>query len=205
MLVLFLQGAALALPATLQPGPLQAFLASQALTYGWRRTLPAAAAPLATDGFIITVVLLVLTQMPSWLLLGLRVVGGAFLVYLAIEVLRRLKHPPPTEQASGDVGRQSFSRAVVMNLLNPNAYLFWGIIAGPILLDAWRDWPPSGIAFVVGFYLTFVSSLAAFIFVVGSARHVHPRVHQILVVVSGTALGGFGLWQIGSSLALMTS
>jgi threonine/homoserine/homoserine lactone efflux protein len=205
MLVLFLQGAALALPATLQPGPLQAFLASQALTYGWRRTLPAAAAPLATDGFIITVVLLVLTQMPAGLLLGLRVAGGAFLVYLAIEVLRRLKQPPPTEQTSEGVERQSFSKAVVMNLLNPNAYLFWGIIAGPILLDAWMEWPPKGIAFVVGFYVTFVFSLAAFIVVVGSARHVHPRVHQVLVVVSGVALGGFGLWQIGGGLTSVLS
>lgn len=203
MLVLFLQGAALALPATLQPGPLQAFLASQALTYGWRRTLPAAAAPLATDGFIITVVLLVLTQMPAWLLLGLRVGGGAFLVYLAVEILRRLDRPPPTAEVSEGIGRQSFSKAVVMNLLNPNAYLFWGIVAGPIFLRAWQERPSRGIAFLVGFYLTFVVGLGAFIFVVGSARRVHQRVHQALVAVAGAALLAFGLWQIGGGLTSM--
>lgn len=44
-----LQGATLALPATLMPGPFQAFLISCSLRSGWKRTLPAAFAPLATD------------------------------------------------------------------------------------------------------------------------------------------------------------
>ena len=78
-------------------------------------------------------------------------------------------------------------------------------MAGPILLEAWRIWPPRGVAFVVGFYVTFVVSLGAFIFVVGSARNVHPRVHQTLVAVAGVALAGFGLWQIGSGLSSMLS
>jgi threonine/homoserine/homoserine lactone efflux protein len=205
MLVYLLQGAALALPATLQPGPLQAFLASQALTYGGRRTLPAAAAPLATDGPIITVVLLALMRMPPALLLGLRVLGGAFLIYLAIGVLRRLHQPPPTEQVAQSAGRQSFWKAVTLNILNPNAYLFWGIVAGPILLDAWREWPPHGIAFVAGFYLTFIASLGAFILAVGSARSVPRRLHQALVGVTAVALAGFGFWQIAGGVTSILS
>jgi threonine/homoserine/homoserine lactone efflux protein len=200
MLILFLQGAALALPATLQPGPLQAFLASQALSYGWRRTLPAAAAPLATDSFIISIVLLVLTRMPPAFLLGLRMLGGLFLIYLAVEVFRRLNQPPPTSQAAEGIGRQSFLKAAFMNLLNPNAYLFWGIVAGPILLDSWRESPPGAVAFILGFYLTFVAGLGAFIFVVGSARDVHPRIHRALVGITAAALGGFGIWQVGAGL-----
>jgi threonine/homoserine/homoserine lactone efflux protein len=196
VVLLFLKGAALALPATLQPGPLQALLASLALTHGVRRSLPAAFAPLFTDGLIISLVLLVLTRMPTAVLRGMRVAGGLFLVYLSVEVLRALRRPPPTGQAHQLDGRDSFWKAVVMNFLNPNAYLFWGLAAGPILLDAWRASPALGIAFVAGFYVTFVAGLAGFIVIVGSARQLDPRVHQSLLVVAGLALAGFGVWQI---------
>ncbi len=200
MLILFLQGAALALPATLQPGPLQAFLASQALTHGWRQTLPAAAAPLATDSFIISLVLLVLTKMPAELLLALRVLGGAFLIYLAMGILRTWKQPPQTAEPGDGVAQKSFLKAALMNLVNPNAYLFWGIVAGPILLESWRTTPRAAVAFVAGFYLTFVSGLALFIFLVGSARNLNPRVHHGLLLLSGTALLAFGVWQVGGGI-----
>ena len=48
MLFYFLQGATLAISAAIMPGPYQAYLLSQALRHGWKRTLPAAFAPLAT-------------------------------------------------------------------------------------------------------------------------------------------------------------
>lgn len=201
MIVLFLKGAALALPATLQPGPLQALLASQALKHGARRTLPAAFAPLFTDGPIITLVLLVLTQMPAAVLRGMRITGGLFLLYLAAGVLQALRRPPPTAEASQIAGRESFWKAVAMNFLNPNAYLFWGLAAGPILLDAWREAPALGVAFVTGFYVTFVAGLAGFILIVGGARNVHPRVHQILLTLAGVALAGFGVWQVAEGIS----
>jgi len=52
MMIYVLQGAALALSATIMPGPFQAFLLSKALRNRWRRTLPAAFAPIATAGKI---------------------------------------------------------------------------------------------------------------------------------------------------------
>lgn len=200
MLLLFLEGATLALPATLQPGPLQAVLASQALNYGWRRAMPAAFAPLATDGFTITLVLLVLTRTPPWLLLGLRMLGGVLLAYLAVETLRRWNRPPPTAEVDPAAAQKSFLRAFLVNLVNPNAYLFWGVIGGPILLEAWKNQPSDAVAFVIGFFLTFISSLALFVLFVGSAREVSTRVHQTLVLISGVALGFFALWQLGSGL-----
>ncbi|HDZ24803.1 MAG TPA: lysine transporter LysE, partial [Desulfobacteraceae bacterium] len=63
-----LQGATLALAATLIPGPFQAFLVSYALRNGWKRTLPAAFAPLISDGPVIFLVLFVLVKTPKWFL-----------------------------------------------------------------------------------------------------------------------------------------
>ncbi|MBK9210593.1 MAG: hypothetical protein IPL71_20865 [Anaerolineales bacterium] len=50
-----------------QPGSFQTYLISQTLTRGWKRTLPAALAPLISDGPIILICLLLLSQVPDWL------------------------------------------------------------------------------------------------------------------------------------------
>ena len=67
MWIYLLQGIGLGLAAVLRPGPFQAHLISQSLSNGWRRTLPAALAPLISDGPIIIVCLLVLRQVPAWM------------------------------------------------------------------------------------------------------------------------------------------
>ena len=55
MLLYLILGFALAFAAAVQPGPIQAYLVTQALSHGWRRTLPAAFSPLVSDGPIIAV------------------------------------------------------------------------------------------------------------------------------------------------------
>ena len=49
MLHYLLIGFTFAFAAAIQPGPLQAYLVSQALSHGWRRIWPAAFAPLLSD------------------------------------------------------------------------------------------------------------------------------------------------------------
>ena len=80
MLFYLLQGITLGLSAAATPGPFQAFLLSQSARIGWRRSLPAACAPLLSDGPIIVLVMLILTSMPGWFLEMLRFGGGLFLV-----------------------------------------------------------------------------------------------------------------------------
>jgi threonine/homoserine/homoserine lactone efflux protein len=64
MWLYILQGIGYGLAAAAQPGPFQTYLISQALIKGWRRTVPAALAPLVSDGPIIALCLLVLSQLP---------------------------------------------------------------------------------------------------------------------------------------------
>jgi threonine/homoserine/homoserine lactone efflux protein len=178
------------------PGPFQAFLISQALRNGWKRTLPAALAPLVTDGPIIALVLFVLTQTPQWFLDMLRIAGGLFILYLARGIFVSMKGAHPDLEPSENAARQSFFNAIVMNALNPNPYIFWSVIAGPIVLSGWRDSPSLGIGFLAGFYGTFVCSLSAFIIVFATAGGLDPRVNRILRGVSALALLVFGLYQI---------
>jgi threonine/homoserine/homoserine lactone efflux protein len=191
-----MQGIALALPATLMPGPLMAFLLAASLRSGWKRTLPAALAPLASDGPIIALVLVILTRTPQTLLDLLRAAGGLFLLYLATGVLREWRaRRPDLEPAPGSV-RRTFLQAVLMNVLNPNPYLFWSVVMGPIVISAWRETPRNGIVFLAAFYATFVVGLATLIVLFGTVGRLDPRVRRALAAVSGSVLAGFGIYQL---------
>ncbi len=195
-------GLSLGAYAAITPGPFQAFLLSQTMKNGWRRTLPASLAPLITDGPIIALVLLVLTQTPARLLNSLRLAGGVFIIYLAIRAFIGLKNLEATLAASPAAARQSFWPAVLMNGLNPNPYIFWSIIAGPILLEGWRQSPGLGLSFAAGFYGTLIGGFAGLVVLFAVARRLGPAVIKLLSAVSAVALLAFGLYQLWAGLRL---
>src|SRR5512138_584218 len=138
MWLYLIQGMGYGFSAAAQPGPFQAYIISQTLTRGWKRTLLAAFAPLISDGPIIALCLLVLSQVPGWLQRGLYLAGGLFLLYLAYGAFRAwqrfdLDAPPP----QGEVSR-GVLRAALMNALAPGPYIYWTLVTGPILLRGWR-------------------------------------------------------------------
>ena len=126
----------------------EAFLLAQAVKSGWKRTLPAALGPLLSDGPILALVLLILTRIPQWYLEMLRIAGGLFILYLAREALRNAKKDQATIRAAEHIGRQNLIRASLINFLNPNPYIFWGLVSGPILVTAWRESSVLAVAFI---------------------------------------------------------
>ena len=195
MLFYFFQGATLAFSATIMPGPFQAYLLSQSVKYGWKHTLPLALAPLVTDGPIISLVLFVLNQTPQRLLDLLRILGGLFILYLSRGVFLNLKRSSLIKEPIKSTVRQSFLNAVVMNALNPNPYIFWGVVAGPILLSGWRESMGLGVSFVIGFYGTFIISLSALIITFATAGKINPKINWLFSALAGAALLLFGLYQ----------
>jgi len=191
-----LQGMALGVSAAASPGPFQAFLLSQTMRNGWRRTLPAAFAPLFSDGPIIVLVLLALTRLPDGFLRALQVAGGLFILYLAWGAYRVAREPVDPVEAPMESGQRSLAKAIVMNALNPNPYLFWGIVAGPILLEGWRRSAGLGVSFVVGFYGALVGGFAALIILFATAGRLGSRVRRALNGLSAVALLLFGLYQL---------
>ena len=190
------QGIGFGFAAAMQPGPLQTYLISQALMKGWRKSLPSALAPLISDGPIIALCLLVLSQVPSWLQRFLYIAGGIFVLYLAYGAYRSWKsfdpHLPSTETNTG----QTLLKAALTNVFGPGAYIFWTLVTGPILIRGWREDPFFGVSFLVGFYVTMISSLCAMIILFGSARQLGPRVNRALLGISGIALFCFGLYEL---------
>lgn len=191
-----IKGIVLGLSAAASPGPFQAYLIAQALRLGWKRALPIALAPLLSDGPIILLVLFVLTRLPQDFLRWLQVAGGLFVLYLALKSFQAYRVFQPESVLDNRSERLSLIQAVMMNFLSPGPYIYWSILAGPLLLSGWNDRPAYGIAFLAGFYVVMVSSLVLLIILFGSARRLGPRVNRILLGISALALFGFGLYQL---------
>ena len=193
---LFTQGVTLGFSAAVSPGPFQAFLFSSASRVGVRRTLPLALAPLVSDGPIVAVILLALTGMPQGFLRGLEVAGGLFLVWLAWGAFRTAgdTHGGSSRPPEGAGG--SFLRAAVVNAAGPGPWIFWSTVCGPILIEAWRAAPASGIAFLAGFYLLLVGGNAALVAAFGLAGRIGPRTARGLGLASAALMAGMGVLQL---------
>jgi threonine/homoserine/homoserine lactone efflux protein len=196
MWLYLLQGIGYGLAAAAQPGPFQTYLISQSLIKGWKRTLPAAFAPLVSDGPIIALCLLVLSQVPPGLQRFLYIAGGLFLLYLAHGTYQTWKSFDPAIPHIETETRQSILKAALINTLNPNPYIFWSLVTGPILVTGWRESPVHGMGLLAGFYATMISGFTLIIVVFGSARQLGPKVNRALLGIAAVALFCFGLFQL---------
>jgi len=196
-----IQGIGYGFAAAVQPGPFQTYIVSRTLCRGWRRTLPAALAPLVSDGPIILLCLLALSRVPLWFQRVLYLAGGLFILYLAGGAFRAWRSFDGGAVVEAAAGRQSVFQAALMNALSPGPYLYWSLVTGPILLAGWRTAPANGIGFLLSFYGAIVLTLAGIILLFGTARRLGPRVNRVLIGVSALTLAGFGLYQLWLGLS----
>ncbi|HSN14647.1 MAG TPA: LysE family transporter [Anaeromyxobacteraceae bacterium] len=197
---LFLQGLGLGFSAAAQPGPFQAYLLAQSSRNGPVRTMPIALVPLVSDPAVIAVVLAVLAQVPAGFVRALQVAGGLLLLWLAAGALRAAR----TGGAAATAGREAprgFWRAVLVNFTNPNAWMFWSLVGGPVVAQAWRTSPPRAAAFFAGFYLLLTGGNVALVALAGGIGRLGPSFSRALGALSGVALLGLGVWQIGRGIA----
>ncbi len=191
--------------AAVSPGPLSMFLMSQAVSKGWKKTLPVAFSPLITDGPVAVLVLAILSQVPSRMVLYLRILGGLLLLYLAYEAWKSWRNFNPETEAKTGTGPSSLMRAVLINWLNPNPYIGWSVILGPMVLSGWRKSPTSGVAVLLGFYATIVFVMIAMIFLFAAAKNLGPRVRKNLIGLSSFALAGLGIYQLWLGISALLS
>jgi len=197
------QGILLGLYAAFSPGPFQAFLFSQTLRIGWRHTLPAAFAPLFSDGPIIALFLLILSGSPALLVNTLRLVGGFFLIFLAREAYIAEKTRIEKTNVSTNPADASLVKAILMNFLNPNVYIFWGTIGATIVLSGWEQSPMAGWSFLIGFYLTIIPALALLITLFGTAGKLDEKYRRRIGKTLAFVLFGFGIYQIWQGLQFL--
>jgi threonine/homoserine/homoserine lactone efflux protein len=189
-------GCVYAFAAAVQPGPLQAYLISQTLTNGWRRTIFASFAPLISDGPIIILVLFILSRFSGGFIQVLQSIGGVFLLYLAYAAFKTWKYYDPEKNVKIQSAKQTVFKATLVNLLNPNPYLGWSLVMGPLLLKSWRDAPLDGIVLLISFYITMIFFTACIVILFSAAKNLGEKVSKILIGISVIALACFGFYQL---------
>jgi threonine/homoserine/homoserine lactone efflux protein len=200
MLKYIIIGSGFAFAAAVQPGPLMAFLLSRVSISGWRRTLPAAFAPVISDGPIAILVLLVLNRFAGGFEHILKAAGGILLLYFAGSTLaawRREKTGTAMEPPSAP---KTLFQAVAVNLVNPGPYLGWSLVLGPLTIEAWRQSYGHAIALVTSFYVTMVLSLSLIIILFGTTSFLGSQGRSLLMLASSAALASIGVYQLLSAL-----
>ena len=200
MLEHLLLGGGFAFAAVVQPGPLQAFLLARATSEGWRRTLPAAFAPVLSDGPIAALVLLVLGQLPATGQQALRAAGGVLLLHLARAALRDVRAAPNAPETARGSSPKTLLQAVTVNLLNPNPYIGWALVMGPAAVAAWRHGAMHAVALIAAFYGVMVVGLAGFILLASTARLLPPAGQRALALASAAVLAALGVYQLVASV-----
>jgi threonine/homoserine/homoserine lactone efflux protein len=201
MLSVILVGVSYALSAGLQPGPLQAFFLAKVTQVGWKRALPAAMAPLISDGPIAIIAILFLNILPVSFRDYLQLAGGIILLVFAWIAFQNWQNKegeksdfdPPSSTP------ETLFKAALINLLNPNPYLGWSLVMGPAVLSAWAQSPGLAIALLLAFYITMISTSMVMIYLMGQALLLGPKAGQTLSLVSALILVGLGLYFLYSA------
>jgi threonine/homoserine/homoserine lactone efflux protein len=181
--------------AGVTPGPLQALLLSYAIEGGWKKALPAVFAPVISDGPVILLVLLVLNHVPAGFVRFLQIGGALFLLYLAWDSFRAYRNSQAVETQVETTTVQTLLKATAMNLLSPGPWLFWSLINGPNLIEAWQVSPWWGAGYLGAFYGVFVLTNAVLIGLFSSVRQMGERVRKGMLLVAALALAGFAVYQ----------
>tara|TARA_R110002072_G_scaffold1884_1_gene15663 strand:+ start:309 stop:935 length:627 start_codon:yes stop_codon:yes gene_type:complete len=194
LLPLFLAGA---IALALAPGPDMAFTLATAASQGRVAGLAAAAGIITGGAFWVIATALGLAALlatAEWSLTAIRWVGGAYLVFLAIQTLRHIDDAPRADPARRL--SSAYRRGLVTNLFNPKIGLFFMAFLpqftnaeiGPV----WLQFVILGtIFFAIGSCVLLTVALAA-----GSARAILVRSvfwRRALNGLAATAFGVLGL------------
>lgn len=196
-MLLAAQAAALGFSAAASPGPFQALLLERAAAAGPRRALRLALVPLCSDPPVVLACLFALSGLPPGLLTALQLLGGALLCWMGAGALRDLLRPAAAGAAPAEALRGAgFWRAALVNLLNPNAWLFWSLVGGPLLAAALRRGAGEAAAFLAAFYLPLTATNAALVAAFGAVGRLGPRAARGLGGISAVAFLALGLAQL---------
>lgn len=176
------------------PGPVQAVLLGEAVRGGLGRGFRALAGASVTFGSLLMALAVGLSLAPPTgaVLRILKVVGGALLVWLAIDGFRSAGR---IEGSAERRGLPPAARGALAVLLNPGAWLFLAAVASPLFADAALQGGRAGsllaaVALIAGLAVGDGAVVLLGIGVRRAGKRVATMVRRVLAV----ALGGVGVW-----------
>jgi threonine/homoserine/homoserine lactone efflux protein len=184
------------------PGPVQLLLFSESSRGGVGRGLRAMAGANGTFGAMLLLLALGLSSLEPgpWFLRVVRLIGGSFLVFLAVDALRENRRPV---RADGErSGRHPTVRGVIAVIVNPGAYVFLATTGTAVLADATDEGGRSIALLTALALLAGVSLMDSAMVVLGAGAHrVSERFLRILGDALALGLGALGVWLVIRGIA----
>ncbi len=203
ILGLAIAGATLGIVEGIKPGPRLTMVIRETLSGGLRAGLWTAAAPIFTDGPLVIFSLFAaawIATNPSALLV-ITLAGAIFLAQMGYECFG-LEPPNMDEEEPPPTG--SFVRGVITNLLNPNVYVFWFLIGGPLMASAADEEILAPIAYAITFLVTIMLTKAAIAYAIHRASgNISAIVYRRLLTICGLVMIGFALYYAMEAYGLL--
>jgi len=189
MIELAIKGIILGLSAGFSPGPLLALVISETINHNFKAGAKVAVAPLLSDTPIILLCFYVLSRFAQShvILAAISFIGALYILYLGISGLKVKSFVQSTDIPKSN----SLLKGILVNLLNPNPYLFWLTVGSTIMINALKSGISFVLMFLAGFYVCLVGSkilVAALTgksksFITGNAYIFINRVLAVLLIL----------------------
>ena len=193
VLGLALAGITLGIVEGVKPGPLLTTVIKETLTSGFRGGMRAASAPIFTDGPLILFSIYLASWIASQPLVfcGISIVGAIFLSRMGIECFN--PEIPDIDSTDIDLSK-SLKKGILTNLLNPNAYIFWLLIGGPLMATAADTEPVAPFAYAISFILSIVIVKILLAYFISKAQvNLSSERYLLALKICGIAMFGFAL------------
>ncbi len=190
-------GSLLGLFSGVVPGPFTALIAVTSLRNGFWAGFRVATVPLLSETAVMSLTALLLNELPDQALRWLGILGGLFVLFLAVRTYRESGENPLGEPKV--TSRRRTFDAVMLAFLSPAPWVFWLLVGSPLFLGAYHQGWGHAAAFMGAFLFWFVG---IYVGVARTAAMGHQRLpdHWYRRVMIGAAIaltlaGAVLIWQ----------
>jgi len=184
-------GIIIALSLAAPPGPVNALIASHAVTRSWRSGFLVGAGAMTVDA-----VWLALSVLAHSLLLGVRAIfpaiallGAFVMAYFAWGAAKAWKAEPVVAVPSRTIHATSYATGIATNLTSPYPILWW-LTAGIAFIDELGPWV------LVGFFAGLFLWTMGFPYLLRAAQSRYARTYHIVLAFSIIVLAAFAAYLV---------
>lgn len=188
----------------IKPGPLLTMVVRETLSGGLRAGLWTAAAPLFSDGPLIALSLVASAWIATngSILLAITVAGAVFLAKMGVDCFNMDVPNLADDAVVPPTG--SFARGITTNLLNPNVYVFWFLIGGPLMAGVVEEEILAPVAYALSFLFSIIVTKAAIAYIIYRASEgISTTTYRRLLAGCGVVMFGFSAYYAYSASMLL--
>lgn len=177
------------------PGPVNALIASHAVTRSWRSGFLVGCGAMTADAGFLTLSVLAHSAVAGVRVLFpfIALMGAAVMAVFAYGAARAWNRVPDVAASAERVHATSYATGLSVNLTSPYPILWW-LTAGLALIDQ------LGPAVLVGFFAGILLWITAFPLALRSAQRRFERTYHIVLAFSIASLIAFAAWLVWSAI-----